>query len=182
MKLVYVKDAQALAALERAPEVFRRQLHADLARGAEMLQKRAQGMVRSNSGARELAARITVLEEGELSFRITPAVQYAVFVEKGTGPAVGKPRYYPNPDALMDYLITNTRYRGHKWSRPGSKKRLTQEEDLHDRSRAWAWHIYNRGTKPQPFMRPAFEETKPAILALLKGGAARAAAEVERGG
>lgn len=183
MKLNFeVKDARALAALERAPEVFRRQLHADLARGAEMVRRRAVGLARTHDVTGNTAAGIHAVEEGELAFRVTPGSKVAVFRELGTGPAAGKPRYYPNPDALKDYLITAPRYRRHDWARAGSGKRGEQELSLWFRSRAWAWHIYNRGTKPQPFMRPAFEETKPAILALLKGGAARAAAEVERGG
>ena len=82
------------------------------------------------------------------------AASYAVFVHEGTGPAVGRPKYFPPVDALK------------RWA----KKKLGDE----DAAYAVARKIYNKGTEPRKFLEEPF-------YAALAGMAGRIAAKI-RGG
>jgi len=64
------------------------------------------------------------------------AAGYAVFVHEGTGPAVGRPKYFPPIDALK------------RWA----KKKLGDE----DAAYGVAWKIYHKGTEPRKFLEEPF--------------------------
>lgn len=102
----------------------------------------------------------------EMGHRVAAGANYAAYVEHGTGPAVGRPRYYPNPDTLLDYLRNVRSSREHNQIR-GQRKDFAQYELWH-RSRAWAWHIYNHGTRAHPYMRPAAEASDARVRQVIR--------------
>jgi hypothetical protein len=82
------------------------------------------------------------------------AASYAVFVHEGTGPAVGRPSYFPPISAL----------------KPWARKKLGDENAAFAVARA----IHRRGTKPIKFLEIPFR-------AALPGMPGRIAAHIRRG-
>lgn len=179
---VRVDDAGARAALSRAPEMVERALEAALQRSAGMMRQAAQEKLDGTQGFGTLRNSLLERRIEPLHWRVATGTNYARSVEEGTGPAAGKKKYYPNPDSLRDWLMTNPRYRGHSWARAGSEKRGNQELDIWLRSRAWAWGIYQKGTKAHPYMTPAFEENKAAAQAMASAAVRKAVAAINGGG
>ena len=119
-----------------------------------MAPKSLSGLVNSINAARS----------GDLEYSVSPGVAYAPWVEFGTGPAAGREKYYPNPDNLLTHLMISPKARGFsRWSR-SEKGRTLQEMVLVRRAQAFAWWIYQHGTKAQPFMAPAAEAKRDACL------------------
>jgi len=174
------------AAFDRAPEVMLRNLAQGAEQGADVVAVAARrGVKRDIFGTLRNsihAARLQGLPAGTVGSEARPAVHYAPYVEHGTGPAAGRPRYYPNPESLLQHLTHSRGMRGFKWAgRAGSVARSTQEYDLWWRSRAWAWSIYMKGTKPSPFMGPAVERSRPRVLRLLRAAATNGVREAFSG-
>lgn len=176
---------QARWAFARAPEVMLGRLREGTMKGAQVVTDAARrtagdsfmdvkGTLRKsihNFVARDLPEDVVGAES-------RPTVQYAAYVEEGTGPAAGHRPYYPNPDALLQVLRSSPRSRGYKWAKKGSKKRGGQELELWLRSRAWAMAIFAKGTKPYPFMRPAAVRSEAAVRAVMSEYVGQGIAEV----
>lgn len=174
-------DKPAREALAKAPDVVRRMLGGAIEHGARELAQEARANVAKRNGFGHLLNSINVNMLGPLHGEVRAAELYARMVEEGTGPAAGKPKYYPNPDRLKDWLTLNPRYRGHAWAKPGSTKRGNQALDIWLRSRAWAWGIYQKGTKAYPFMAPAFDAKKGRVVELANEAMRRAVADINGG-
>jgi hypothetical protein len=173
---VKVDHARAVAAFRKAPEVMHRHVDAGLSRGAQEVANEARTLAPKLFST--LTNSILASQVGPLHWRVQPGVNYARDVEEGTGPAAGRSRYYPNPEALQQYIMLSPKMRGHKWAKPGSRARGEQELNIWFRARALAWYIYAHGTKPQPYMAPAVEAKRSRVIDLVREAAARGAREV----
>lgn len=180
-----IDDTQAQQAFSRAPEVMLRYVGEGTDQGATVVANAARRSTAFTDVFSTLRQSIHVapiqgLPAGQVGHEARTGVAYARYVEEGSGPAVGRPRYYPNPENLLQYLTHSPRLRGFRdWSGPaGSLSRTLQQDGLEWRARAWAWSIYTRGTRAKPYMRPAAEQSEARVRAILKGAVARGVAEV----
>lgn len=97
---------------------------------------------------------------------IVAGSRYAEYVERGTGPAAGKPAYMPNPVHLYGYVKARGKV-SFRNTRRGSAARTSQYDEIRDRAWALAHYIKAHGTKPNPFMertRAYMEKRAPEIL------------------
>lgn len=154
------------AGLSKAPDVLRRHVGDGLAQGANAIAAEAKNRAPKSESA--LLNSIIAAPAGDWAYEVRAGVMHAAYVEHGTGPAVGKPKYYPNPDNLLQYLMTSPRARGFKRFKRSDRGRLEQEMGLVRRAQAFAWWIYQHGTKPQPFMAPAAEAKRDACTAFVR--------------
>lgn len=178
---VVIDADKAIEAFRRAPDVLLKHAARGTERAAHIIARSAKGKVSKVHST--LANSINVeqiggLGEAEVGHQAAPGVAYAPYVEEGTGPAVGRARYYPNPDALLDFISNNNTSRGFKWADTGSFVRLTQKLELFARARAMAWSIYMKGTKPAPFMGPATEENTEGAYRYVRMAVDQGIAEV----
>lgn len=165
---ITVDISRARDALGRTPAAVARAVEVKLARGAEEVArdaKRNAPKLFSNLMNSIRAQRI-----GALHYEVTTGVNYARGVEEGTGPAAGKARYFPNVASLQQYLMHAPSYRRFSLKRAGSRGRSDQEMDTIWRAKAWAWHIYNHGTRAQPYMQPAAEANRSRLFELVQQG------------
>lgn len=181
---IRIDDARAREAFDRAPEVMRRYVSEAAEQGAMTIANAARRSTVFLDAFGTLRQSIHVapvegLPPEQVGFEARTGVAYARYVEEGSGPAAGRPRYYPNPDSLRQYLTHSPRMRRFKWKgRAGSDRRSEQEYDIWWRARAMAWSIYMRGTRAKPYMRPAAEQSEARVRQILKGAVARGVAEV----
>jgi hypothetical protein len=101
----------------------------------------------------QLARSITIERPSELERRIAPSVNYGLYVEQGTGPAAGRPRYWPNVHNLAEWVKLRFRVQFRN-TRKGSAARQSQLEEWRDATYRLARVIYLRGTRAQPFVAP----------------------------
>lgn len=174
-------DSAAREAFRKAPAIVLKRLEAGLELGAIEFAREARANLASRNGFGALLQSVMHRRVGELHFEVSPGVKYGEIVEGGSGPAAGRAKYYPNPDALKAWLMTNPTYRGHAWAKPGSAKRSSQALDIWFRSRAMAWGIYQKGTKAYPFMQPAFDAKKARVGELATAAIRAAVAEINGG-
>lgn len=168
---------QALWAFRRAEDVMKRAVLEGTEHGAQLVAREAKNRVNTKHGALVNSIGVAPLTQGTaMGHEVRPGVAYAPYVELGTGPAAGRAKYYPNPDTLLDYLRTVRPSRKHNEIR-GQRKDFAEYELWH-RSRAWAWHIYQHGTKAQPFMRPAAEASDARVREIMRQAVGRGIAEV----
>lgn len=180
---IVVDADRALQACLRAPEVMARHMSEGTAQGAHLVARGAKRNVRSVFGTLAQSIRVEALSglpDGQIGHEAAAGTAYAPYVEEGTGPAAGRPRYYPNPDALMDFLAASPKARGFKWAATGSFVRTTQKLELFNRARALAWAICQRGTKPAPYMRTAAAESDEAVRSVLRAAVQRGTEEAFR--
>lgn len=177
MKIAYRIDSRdAQVAFSRLPEAMRRHVNGALQRGAGEIASEAKLLAPKLFSA--LSNSIDVFPVGDLAYEVRPGVAYAAYVEGGSGPAAGHARYYPNPDNLLQYLMTSPKARGFsRWKR-SEKGRIEQEMGLVRRAQAFAWWIYQHGTKAQPFMRPAAEKKADACLQFVANSVGQGLREV----
>lgn len=178
---IVIDADKAAEAFRRSPDVMLRHAARGTERAAHVIARAAKGKVSKVQST--LANSINVdqiagLAEAEVGHQAAPGVAYAPYVEEGTGPAAGRPRYYPNPDALLDFISGNNTSRGFKWDATGSFTRTTQKLELFNRARAMAWSIYTKGTKPAPFMAPATEENTDGAFRYVRIAVEQGIAEV----
>lgn len=107
-----------------------------------------------------------------LRVRLVCPSPYAKYIEEGTGPAVGHQKYMPPPGALALWVKRTL-------APPAPKG--DQEAALKAVENAVRWKIYMKGTKPQPFMRPALATGRKVLKRGLIAGVKAAAAEVAHG-
>src|SRR5690606_25474605 len=104
---IVIDADQAAAAFRKSPEVMLRHAARGTERAAHVIARAAKGKVSKSQStlANSLSVeQIAGLGEAEVGHQAAPGVAYAPYVEEGTGPAAGRPRYYPNPDALLDFI------------------------------------------------------------------------------
>lgn len=186
-----IRNDLALAAFERAPAVIERHIDGALARGAGEIA--AEARRRAPKSLSQLVGSITSGKVDRLTYEARAGSLHAAYVEHGTGPAAGQPKYYPNPDNLLMYLMTTPAARGFKnWSKSdladrnlknyqnsgGGLGRLEQEMILVRRAQAFAWWIYQHGTKAQPYMAPAVEVKRGACEVYVRQAVDRGINEV----
>lgn len=180
MKIEISHDLTAQAqALEAYPEILRRNVLAMLDRGALAVRDEAARL--APKAFTTLTESIKVRVTGEFERTVEPDraddpdMNYAEYVERGTGPAIGRGRYMPDPETLMAYIkrVSGIRLSGKR----GSPKRARQDQEVHDRAWALARYIYWHGTKPHPYMAPAAANKASRVKQLLAQGVANAAAE-----
>lgn len=160
--------------LEKFPSLLRSNVIAALDRGAGEVAVEAMRL--APKAFTTLSSSMKVHSIGEYIRGVAPGVNYAEYVERGSGPAVGKARYMPDPDTLKEYVkrVSNLQRTGKK----GSPKRARQEQVIHDRAWALARYIYWHGTKPHPFMAPAAQNKDSRLKQLLAQSVASSAAGV----
>jgi HK97 gp10 family phage protein len=167
MKITVHLDAAALRrGLKKLPRVMRRHIGAAVAQSAAEIAVEAKD--RAPKSLSNLVNSIVAAREDDWAWVVRPGVQYAAHVEYGTGPAAGKAKYYPNPDNLLQYLMTSPKARGFSRFKRSERGRLEQEMALARRAQAFAWWIYQRGTKAQPFMGPAVEAKRDACVGYIR--------------
>ncbi len=98
--------------------------------------------------------------------RLTCTSPHGPYIENGTGPEVGHAQYMPPPGALRQYL---------------QRKLGLSGEALDKAEAAVRWKIYMKGTRPQPFMKPAYDLIAPKWRDTLKAAARAAIKEAIRG-
>lgn len=169
---VRVDTRQAQAAYSAAPDVLRQHLTGAVKRGAEVIASEQQQRAPKSMSA--LVNAIHVQPVGDLAWAVRQGVSYAAHVILGTGPAVGNPKYYPNPDSLLQYLTTTPKARGFGWAKLNSAKRAGQESEIKRRADAFAWWIYQHGTRPQDYVTPAVEAKRDACVEFIRAATQQA--------
>ncbi|MDD2664370.1 MAG: HK97 gp10 family phage protein [Dechloromonas sp.] len=173
---IRIDSLKATAAFRAAPDVMERHVDGGLMRGAAEIAGEAKR--KAPKSLSNLANSVIFGKIGPLTYEVRPGVDYALWVESGSGPAAGHAKYYPNPDNLLAYLMTSPRARGFdRWSR-SERGRLEQEMVIARRAQAFAWWIYQHGTRPQPFMAPAAQEKRSACEDFVRAAVDRGIAEV----
>lgn len=173
---VRVESSKLQAALRAAPDVMHRHVDGAVLRGANEIAAEEKRLAPKSLSA--LVNSIIVGPAGELAYEVRPSVNYAPHVVHGSGPAVGKPRYYPNPDNLLQYLMTSPKARGFARFKRSERGRLEQEMGLVRRAQAFAWWIYQHGTKPQDFITPAVTNKRGACEVYIRQAVDRGLREV----
>lgn len=155
MKLnVQIDSDRAQQAFAKAPDVMRRSLERYIDRAAHEVAREARR--RAPKAFSTLTNSINVhrgglyLREHQISRVIAPSVNYAAFVEGGTRPHRPGPR-----NGLAEWV---------KLKFGGSAKEQRDRTFLIGRA------IAKRGTRAQPFMRPAAEKMESRVIALLREG------------
>lgn len=173
---IRIDDARVLEAFSKAPEVMKRYVGGAVQQGAGEIVSEAK--IRAPKSLSNLVNSIIAAPAGELAWVARAGSAHAVAVEQGTGPAAGKDKYYPNPDSLLQYLMTTPKARGFgRWKR-SDRGRLEQEMGMVRRAQAFAWWIYQHGTKAQPFMAPAAEAKRDRCTELVRASVSKGLLEV----
>jgi len=159
---IRIDSSNLQAAMRAAPDVMRRHIDNGLEVSAKDIQEEAFRIASQRDVTKNLSGSIIYTKTGPFEWSIYPTENYAVHVELGTGPAVGRAKYRPNPDNLLQYLMTSPKARGFARFKRGERGRLEQEMGLERRAQAFSWWIYQHGTKPQPFMAPAVKAKRGA--------------------
>ena len=89
-------------ALRRLPGVIETRVDLALDRGSQEFVREARS--RAPKARSALVNSILSRRLGEMHYEVSTGVNYARAVEEGTGPAVGKASYMPNPLLLQDYV------------------------------------------------------------------------------
>lgn len=172
---ISIRSDLAVAAFQRAPEVMVRHVDGALGRGAGEIAEEAKR--RAPKSLSQLTNSIISAKVDDLTYEVRAGTLHAAYVEQGTGPAAGRPKYYPDPDNLIVYLMTHPKARRFDWKR-SERGRLEQEMSLVRRAQAFAWWIYQHGTKAQPYMAPAVEMKRGAVEVYVRQAVDRGINEV----
>lgn len=173
---IRINDARVLEAFTRAPDVMKAHVGGAVRSGAGEIATEAKNLAPILETV--LRNSINIKQNSALEWVVHPAAQYAAAVELGTGPAAGRAKYYPNRDNLLQYLMTNPKARGFsRWKR-SERGRLEQEMIVKQRAQAFAWWIYQHGTKAQPFMAPAAEAKRDRCTELVRAAVSKGLLEV----
>lgn len=177
---IRIESAEVVAAFLRAPEVMAHHIDGGVAAGANAVAVEAKSLAPKSLS--QLVNSIIAAQVAPMDWEVKAGVLHAEYVESGTGPAAGREKYYPNPDNLLAYLMTHPKARRfERWKR-SDRGRLEQEMTLVRRAQAFAWWIYQHGTKAQPFMAPAADKKRSAVEGLIRQSVDQGIAEVFGGG
>jgi len=176
---VTIDDARAQAAIAKSPGVVER--HADARLGVVAAKVARDAKLGVSSAFSNLANSIQHRRLAMLRWQVStgngdPAMRHARAVEEGTGPAVGRKAYMPNPMNLYAYV--KLRAGIGLTGKPGSPKRLDPVREIRDRAWALARWIKAHGTKPHPYMKPAVEKHRPGARDQVAMGVAAGLKEV----
>lgn len=156
-------NAMALrSALER--EILRAADRAALDMEAKAITMAPKGT--SEAGIDKSIHGVGIMTGTTVRARLTCTAPHGRFIEEGTGPAVGHKKYMPPPDVLRQWI---------------QRKLGLEGEELDRAEGSIRWAIREHGTKPQPFMKPAFDLIKKEWRNRLKA-AVRVAARSVMGG
>lgn len=164
-------DSAAVAdGLKKAPAAVARHVGLALDRAAEEVAREARRL--APKAFSTLTNSIHAHQDGAWRRIVAPSVNYAMYVETGTGPAVGQDSYMPNPVHLRGWI---KQHGGISFgtTKRGSRARQEQYDEIRDRSFALAMYIKQHGTKPHPYMRPAAEGKADRVRVLLEDAVAR---------
>lgn len=142
------------AALKRAPSLVLRELDRSLARGAKEIARDARD--RAPKATSGLTQSILATRIGQADHVVQATAGHARAVEQGR-----RPGPMPPVQSIEDWM----------------KARRIGSSDPRERRRsafAIARAIGRRGTRAQPFMRPALEENRSRLDQLMREGTARA--------
>lgn len=173
---IRVDAEKTMAAFDKAPFVMKLHIGGAVQRGAGEIVTEAKR--RAPKSLSNLVNSIMAAPSGELAWMARAGTEHAAYVEYGTGPAAGQEKYYPNPDNLLQYLMTTPKARGFKRFKRSERGRLEQEMVMVRRAQAFAWWIYQHGTKAQPFMAPAAEMKRGACEVYIRQAVDRGIREV----
>lgn len=175
---IRIDDKLAIAALQRSPDVVGRRVEQGLERGADELARTARDNAARRDWLGTLKQSIHVEHPAPLHYAVVTGTNYARAVEEGTGPAAGKPPYFPNWTALIPYVKSKATRGGEQLKRAGSTARFFQEAEFENRAFQLARYISHHGTKPAPYMAPALAEKEGRIRQLVRQSAIEGAREV----
>lgn len=176
--VVKVDDKAAIAAFQRAPEVVTRRLEQGMERGADELARAARDNAARRDFLGTLRNSIHVEHPELLHFVVSTGANYARAVEDGTGPAAGKPPYFPDWTALIPYVRAKQIRGGEQLNRSGSTARFFQERNFENRAFQLARYISHHGTKPAPYMKPALDDKGARLLQLVRNSVMEGVREV----
>lgn len=145
------------AALRRAPQQVLGRAETALARGAQEVARAARAQ--APKAFSTLVHAIRVERVGALHYRVDAHTRYAPMVELGTPPG-----YLPPMAALLPWIRL----------RAGGGS----EASLRARARGLALAIRERGTRAQPFMRPAAEDQAGRVAELVRAAVAEGVREL----
>jgi len=137
---VKFNDKAFLAAMQKAPETVANEVTGAVERTAKEVAAKMKA-----AAPKAMSTLTDSIKEDKITplrYRVSPHVNYAEYVEKGT-----KPGYFPNLGALSDWVRTKLHIRE-------PKERLRVAEKI-------MWSINQRGTKPQPFVQPLVDSGWP---------------------
>lgn len=164
---ITVTNERLIEALERAPEVFERNVDAATWRGAEETAREMKLKLASNrSMARSILANsIRAIKVAVMHYFVAAGTAYARMVEEGTGPAAGQKPYMPNPVHLRDYVKQRSSivFR----AKPGTSARRQAMDEVRDRAWALAIYIKRHGTRAHPFVKPTRDKMEPRVRELV---------------
>lgn len=145
----HVDSDEAQRAFERAPDVMERSLERYLRRGADEVAREAMQV--APKAFSTLVQSIRSFRVEPLHWRVAPGVDYAPHVELGTPP------HFPNPLNLQPWVQRVLGVRG---------------AEAREKAFLIARAISRRGTRAQPYMRPAAERMESRVFELMRQGVA----------
>lgn len=125
----------------------------EIKRGALELAREARA--RAPKAFSTLTQSITMRHRGVADYEVTAGTDYAVAVEKGTGPGAR-----PKPMRL------------YYWIRVHGIKPRDERMDERDLAFAISRSIFRKGTRSRPFMGPAFDAKRDRLRELMQRGVA----------
>lgn len=159
------------AAVERA-------VGAELARLAQLTARSMKRLApKFRSG---LTNSIEAKQTGDMAWEIGAHADYAANVEDGIKPGgKGLPRFFDTASKNIVEWLQSKAFGGKRKPRMASRAMQSRETELRDRYEGLAWHVRHKGTRAQPFVKPAFDEltaiaperVAAAVRAVLAGGA-----------
>lgn len=160
---VAIDSREVARAFERAPAVMVRSLRGKLSRAGMEVAREARSRAPEAFGTLRQSIRSRLRPGAALEVEVAPGVQYAAYVEEGTGRG-GSPS--------IQGLIAWIRRKRIEPRTPGMS-----EEDL---AYVIARAIRARGTPKQPFLEPAARAKEDRVRALIEQGVAQGLAEAFR--
>lgn len=156
-----INDAQVTRAFAIAPEAALRHAEAGLGRGAQEIARDAKRA--APKAFSTLVNAIAASRESPLHYRVAAGVNYAIFPERGTGPGG-----HPPHQTMLDWIRV--------------KRIEPRDPSMSARDLAFviARSIARKGTKAQPYMRPALFGNRSRVLQLVREGALRGLRETGR--
>jgi hypothetical protein len=99
----------------------------------------------------------------KITAKVICSTNYARYIEEGTGPAVGHSRYFPPPGVLINWLM---------------RKLGKSEDEARKVEYVIRRGIYQHGTEPQPFLKPAKEQAVRQLRGILAQAITRSVKEI----
>lgn len=163
--------------LAKLPDSLQANLQDDLDRAGDEVAREMK--LEAPKAFSNLVNSIRAERDSVLSRWVGSGLNYAIDVERGTGPAAGRAPYFPNVANLEPWVKLRSGI-SLRNTRQGTPQRQGQLDDLRDRAWAAARAIAMRGTRAQPFVGPTAEKMAPRVAAILGGSVDRTLAELPK--